>query len=231
MPLTPKNRKEEWLQGLVDHETTLTPKNRPEEWMLGLVEGSTTLTPKNRCEEWMKEIIDASGGGGTGFSIVTGSFTTPASAGNSDVEIPYSGEGYPLFAAVFVKGGINNNTEGGNQTWYSLIKRQAVGAWYMSKSEMNTTPTYLASGSKNYGACSGVYKSSATNPATYQSSASAIVPVFSNAAANPGTEAHTCVKFKGGPALLTIYTGPDLQNYKYGLAEDTEYEYIILYSE
>lgn len=46
MPLTPKNRKEEWLQGLVDHETTLTPKNRP--------------------EEWMKEIIDASGGGGGG---------------------------------------------------------------------------------------------------------------------------------------------------------------------
>ena len=46
MPLTPKNRKEEWLQGLVNHETTLTPKNRP--------------------EEWMKEIIDASGGGGGG---------------------------------------------------------------------------------------------------------------------------------------------------------------------
>lgn len=44
MPLTPKNRKEEWLEGLVDHETT--------------------LTPKNRCESWMKEIIDASGGGG-----------------------------------------------------------------------------------------------------------------------------------------------------------------------
>lgn len=46
MPLTPKNRKEEWLEGLVDHETT--------------------LTPKNRCEAWMKEIIDASGGGGGG---------------------------------------------------------------------------------------------------------------------------------------------------------------------
>lgn len=50
MPLTPKNRKEEWLQGLVDHETTLTPKNRP--------------------EEWMKEIIDASGGGGTGGGVL-----------------------------------------------------------------------------------------------------------------------------------------------------------------
>lgn len=46
MPLTPKNRKEEWLEGLVQHETTLTPKNRP--------------------EAWIKEIIDASGGGGGG---------------------------------------------------------------------------------------------------------------------------------------------------------------------
>lgn len=50
MPLTPKNRKEEWLQGLVDHETTLTPKNRK--------------------EEWMKEIIDASGGGGGGGGVL-----------------------------------------------------------------------------------------------------------------------------------------------------------------
>lgn len=50
MPLTPKNRCEQWLQGLVDHETTLTPKNRK--------------------EEWMKEIIDAQGGGGGGGTLI-----------------------------------------------------------------------------------------------------------------------------------------------------------------
>ena len=50
MPLTPKNRKEEWLEGFVQHETTLTPKNRE--------------------EAWAKEIIDASGGGGTGGGVV-----------------------------------------------------------------------------------------------------------------------------------------------------------------
>lgn len=50
MPLTPKNRKEQWLDGLVDHETT--------------------LTPKNRSEAWMKEIIEASGGGGGGLFVV-----------------------------------------------------------------------------------------------------------------------------------------------------------------
>lgn len=63
MPLTPKNRKEEWLQGLVDHETTLTPKNRP--------------------EEWMKEIIDASGsggGGGTGVGVLKIGTTVDTSA-------------------------------------------------------------------------------------------------------------------------------------------------------
>lgn len=55
MSLTPKNRKEEWLQGLVDHETT--------------------LTPKNRAEEWMKEIIDASGGGGGGGGVLVATIT------------------------------------------------------------------------------------------------------------------------------------------------------------
>lgn len=57
MPLTPKNRKEEWLQGLVDHETTLTPKNRD--------------------ESWMKEIIDASGGGGGGGGVLKVGFQDP----------------------------------------------------------------------------------------------------------------------------------------------------------
>ena len=61
MPLTPKNRKEEWLQGLVDHETALTPKNRP--------------------EEWMKEIIDASGGGGgTGGGVLIAQVNTNTGA-------------------------------------------------------------------------------------------------------------------------------------------------------
>ena len=54
MPLTPKNRKEEWLEGLVDHETD--------------------LTPKNRSEAWMKEIIEASGGGGGGGLVVVESY-------------------------------------------------------------------------------------------------------------------------------------------------------------
>ena len=44
----------------------LTPNNREEHWLKGMVDGSTTLTPNKRQEYWYKEIIDAQGGGGGG---------------------------------------------------------------------------------------------------------------------------------------------------------------------
>ena len=44
----------------------LTPNNREEHWLQGMVDGETTLTPNNRREHWYEEIINASGGGGGG---------------------------------------------------------------------------------------------------------------------------------------------------------------------
>ena len=44
----------------------LTPNNRNEAWMKGMVDGSTTLEPNNRKEHWYKEIVDAIGSGGGG---------------------------------------------------------------------------------------------------------------------------------------------------------------------
>lgn len=44
----------------------LTPNNRNEAWMKGMVDGSTTLEPHNRREHWYKEIVDAIGSGGGG---------------------------------------------------------------------------------------------------------------------------------------------------------------------
>lgn len=47
----------------------LTPNNREEHWLQGMVDGQTTLEPNKRREYWYKEIVDAigsGGGGGTG---------------------------------------------------------------------------------------------------------------------------------------------------------------------
>ena len=49
----------------------LTPNNREEYWLQGMVDGQTTLEPNKRREYWYKEIVDAigSGGGGGDFSV------------------------------------------------------------------------------------------------------------------------------------------------------------------
>ena len=71
MPLTPNNREEHWLQGMVDGETTLTPNNRKEHWYQAIIDGSTDLEPNKRSEYWYKEIMESKGGGGgsSDFSI------------------------------------------------------------------------------------------------------------------------------------------------------------------
>ena len=50
----------------------LTPNNREEYWLKGMVDGQTTLEPNKRREYWYKEIVDAigsGGGGGTGGNV------------------------------------------------------------------------------------------------------------------------------------------------------------------
>lgn len=66
--LTPENREEFWLKGVIDGKTTLTPNNRKEYWLKGMVDGETNLTPNKRSEYWYKEIIDTIGSGGGGSS-------------------------------------------------------------------------------------------------------------------------------------------------------------------
>ena len=51
----------------------LTPNNREEYWLKGMVDGQTTLEPNKRREYWYKEIVDAigsGGGGGTGGGVL-----------------------------------------------------------------------------------------------------------------------------------------------------------------
>lgn len=48
----------------------LTPNNREEHWLQGMVDGETTLTPNKRREYWYQEIINAQGGGGGGGGVL-----------------------------------------------------------------------------------------------------------------------------------------------------------------
>ncbi|MBQ1790788.1 MAG: hypothetical protein II008_11445 [Oscillospiraceae bacterium] len=107
MPLTPKNRKEEWLQGLVDHETTLTPKNRP--------------------EAWMKEIIDtigSGGGGGTGGGVLKVGITVESGFATMDKTWKEINEATLPVVVV--------NTSENATTWMFVIYTEISDKYYVS---------------------------------------------------------------------------------------------------
>ena len=87
----------------------LTPNNREEYWLQGMVDGQTTLEPNKRREYWYKEIVDAIGSGGGG----TGGGATVLTATMSDGTVTMPCTAAELFAymqsgAVVVKYTITN---------------------------------------------------------------------------------------------------------------------------
>lgn len=82
MPLTPDNREETFLKGIVDGETTLTPNNRKEHWYKAIIDGSTDLTPNKRSEYWYKEIMESRGGGGGSSDWTTAEVTITVGSEN-----------------------------------------------------------------------------------------------------------------------------------------------------
>ena len=84
------------------------------------------------------------GGGGGASNLVMGTFTTGSTrAGTGSTTISYSGSGYPIALMVYVDGGAYNNSTGGNTTWYNSLQRYAIGAFYMTKSQIPSSAMSL----------------------------------------------------------------------------------------
>ena len=154
-------------------------------------------------------------------NIVQGDFHTQSSAGYMNINLPYTGSGYPIVAVVVVKGGAYNP----NYThWYSAIQRYAVGQWTMSKSVMTSAPTYTTSGEQNQGVVTSIYKNSTSSSSAYTRTSSMNANVFSSN--NASNSAVNTVKFKTGN-VMSVYVNTS----SYGLLPQTDYSYYIIYSE
>lgn len=167
------------------------------------------------------KITGTNSGGGGASNIVMGEFTTPSSAGYTNISIPYTGSGYPIAAMVFVKGGAYNSA---NTEWYNSVQRYAVGQWTMHKSVQTSTPTYGTSGTQNQGVTTAIYKNSTSTSTTYTRTSAMNTNVFSSS--NASNSALNVCKLKSGN-VLSYYTNTS----SYGLLPDLEYTYIIIYSE
>ena len=166
--------------------------------------------------EMANAILDISGGAS---NFVHGAFTTSSSAGAHTVTIPYTGNGYPVMALVVVEGGAYVS----GTDWYNSMQRYAVGQWAMSKSVMDTEPTYGTSGTQNQGVVTAIYKNSTTSSTSYTRTSSMSANTFSSSNAN--NSATTCVRFRSKTSM-SVYTNTS----SYGLLPSTEYEYFIVYS-
>jgi hypothetical protein len=167
------------------------------------------------------KITGTNSGGGGASNYVSGSFTPSGSGVVGSLTIPYSGNGYPICAMVFVKGGAYNSS---NTDWYNSTQRYAVGQWTMHKAVQDTAPTYSTSGTANYGVTTATYKYSTSDSTSYSRTGGMNINVFSSSDASKA--ASTCVRFKIGN-VLSYYTAST----SYGLMSGVEYEYHIVYSE
>lgn len=168
--------------------------------------------------------ITGTGSGGGASNVVTGTFTGTTTGAAMDVPLNYSGNGYPIAAMIYVTGGSYNSKSSNSATWYSLVQRQAVGQWTMSKSNQSTIPTYGGTGVTNYGVITSIYKSSSSDATSY--SRTSAMDAMACGSTNPNANATGCARFTSAKNLMVF-----IASNSYGFAANIEYTYYVIYSE
>lgn len=160
----------------------------------------------------------ASGGGGGASNVVTGTFTGTTTGAAMDVNLAYTGTGYPIAVMIFVS--TNNST-----TFNSLIQRYAIRSYFMDKYERGTTPSYSVDGTSAKGISTHKYKNSTTNQSSYSDGGATGVTtrIYDESGATSSTA--TVVKFKSDKKM-SVYIASD----SYGFAANIEYTYYVIYS-
>lgn len=167
------------------------------------------------------EPIDFSGGGAS--NIVEGTFTPSADVVNT-LEIPYTGNGYPIACFIHVEGGAINP----ESALYTGRNRNKWGFFAMYKTFPNLAPTYETSGNANMGSVVGLYRTSDTEGATsYSENGEINTNIFSSSDAVSSSSGS--FKFKANN--LISYSSPGSTSTSYGFLKDQTYYYYIIYSE
>ena len=177
------------------------------------------------------EISNIQQGGTSCPKLVMGDFTTANSGGTTgSISLNYNGNGYPVYVFIDIYNGAYNNGTGGNTTWYNAVNRYDVGQVTISKARTNTAPTYDSNSSEdNRGVLTYFYKNSTSNATTYARGGSQTATVYATSSTDASASSNM-VKFKGNGKTLVYYVGNRTSS-TYGLARNTKFAYIVIYSE
>lgn len=179
--------------------------------------GSQTYTENGTYDvtALAEAVINVAGGGGAS-NVVTGEFTTGTTEGKQTINIPYTGNGYPLAAMIYVK-----NPEGG---WKTFVGQYAIGEVVMVKGRPDLSPKYNGSISYDTGYISASYKSSATS-ATKQSAATSSASFMFYDGFGTTLNSVNRTQFASANRLDVYVRGTS-----YGYAPNITYGYCIIYS-
>lgn len=159
-------------------------------------------------------------GGGSSSNVVEGTFTASTTKGQAQtVNIPYTGNGYPIFAHIEVDGGMANP----NTAWYTTVQRYAVGLWCMSKRLRSTSPDYSDNTEKNQSIAMESHKNSASNATTFAVGGGSTANIFTTSAAS--AQSATCIRFSSKNTMSVFVASTS-----YGLMSGVTYRYQIQYS-
>lgn len=174
--------------------------------------GSQTVTENGTYDvtALAEMVVNVSGGGGGGASnVVIGTFKS-ATNGAIDINLDYSGTGYPIAVHIFVSGSV------------STLHQYAVASVAVIKTNMDTTPSYSQTDADKYngalryrGTTSGSYSQSGIGPNTFG---------YADEAAYKN-DRNSLLRIRNNKKL-SVVVGLD----SYCFRNSLEYTYVVVYS-
>lgn len=187
--------------------------------------GGSTLITKNITANGT---YNASSDSADGYSSVTvalpiikGTFTGTTAGAAMDVNIPYTGSGYPIAFMIYPTGGSYNS----NTTYYNAIQQSAVNSIYGVKGNVGIAPDYTTTNvDENIYSVASIYKSTNSSATSY---ADTMIMTAKSAGDYAASSSSTvCARFNSSNKL-SVYISNGSNT---GFMKDIEYTYQILYS-
>lgn len=179
--------------------------------------GTINITSNNTYDvtNYASAVVNVPSSGPSNFVIGTFKGTTTGAA--IEVNIPYSGSGFPLMVSIFP-------SASSISTISSLIQRYAILNFTIVKYN-TSSPNYSSTSGNNQGGIVTLkYKNSTSSASTYsQAGGTGTTNTFNNSAANSSSA--TTVKITSDKTM-SVYIASN----SYGFAANIEYTYIVMYS-
>lgn len=154
-------------------------------------------------------------------NIVTGTFKGTTTDAAMDVDLAYTGNGYPLNVMIYPKEGAYDS----NSTIYTLLQRYSTLLYVAIKDYVSTAPDYNGTGTEDEYTTINRYKNSTTNYATYGQNVSVSNPIANGSAALATGSGKYVVAFKAKNKMSVF-----IADASYGFPANIEFKYQIVYS-